>query len=149
MHEALEAPTGLWTEHCNHNLDKNVMAFTEALGYSMEHVYKDSDQVVPHDFQLPLPRPNHATFDIWMDHVRHGHVPKRPDCPICQSAAPVVVMSSCQGRLEFCIVLLMFVDLLKRQEARSLSTLCAAEATPAIVDFINRVPHLRQLRGFE
>eukprot|EP00971_Amphidinium_carterae_P309802 6156490-Amphidinium_carterae.1 len=36
------------------------------------------------------PKPNHATFDMRIDHVRHGHVPKRPDCPICQAADPVV-----------------------------------------------------------
>eukprot|EP00971_Amphidinium_carterae_P061388 1215461-Amphidinium_carterae.7 len=64
------------------------MVFAEALGYSMEQVYKDLDQAVPHDFPIPLPKPNHATCDMWMDRV--GHVPKRPDCPICQAADPVV-----------------------------------------------------------
>eukprot|EP00971_Amphidinium_carterae_P192408 3817929-Amphidinium_carterae.3 len=66
------------------------MVFAEAPGYSMEMVYKDLDQVVPHDFQLPLPKPNHATFDLWMDPVLHAHVPKRLDCPVCQAADPAV-----------------------------------------------------------
>eukprot|EP00971_Amphidinium_carterae_P059699 1181118-Amphidinium_carterae.2 len=69
MHEASETPTDLLTECCNHNLDKEMMVFAEALGYSMEQVYKDLDHVVPYEFQLPLPKPNHATFDMWMDHI--------------------------------------------------------------------------------
>eukprot|EP00971_Amphidinium_carterae_P211537 4197443-Amphidinium_carterae.2 len=163
MHEALEAPTGLWTEHCNHDLDKNVTVFAEALGYSVVLLYHSLDPTM-----LRL-----TCGWIMYDMVMY------PNDLIAQFVTLRIQLCDMSRvlqnhSLEFCIVtfvdlsgpfeeagdngenLVMALRVLNKDRKLVLLPHCvplghksAAEVTPAIVDYINRVPHLRQLRGFE
>eukprot|EP00971_Amphidinium_carterae_P199562 3960866-Amphidinium_carterae.1 len=152
--DTLETPTDLLTEQHKHSLDKEVMVFAC-------------------DYQVPLPRPNHATFEAltrgWIISEMVTYL--RDLTAQCQAANPVVRhvkgATEHQPGVLHCDVcgpfeeandkgekLLLVMELQDLNKDRRLVLLphCVPlvhKTAAAIVNFINRIPELTLLRGFQ